>query len=191
MEDAQIIELYWQRNEQAVEETEYKYGSYCRTVAYNILANREDARECVNDTLLRAWNTIPPQKPVCFSLFLAKITRNLAFDRYRAMQTKRRRHSRAEDAMEELAQCISPHNTEQEFMQSELSSTISRFLRSLPERECSIFLRRYFFVETPAEIAKRCSLKKSNVLVILSRTRKKLKEYLEKEAFIDEKGRII
>lgn len=184
MEDRQIIELYWQRDEAAIGETDAKYGVYCFSVAQNILTNREDAEECVSDTWLRAWNTMPPQRPSYLRLFLAAITRNLSFDRYRARSAAKRGGGEVESALEELEECV-PGSADPaaEVEAQELAESVNRFLRGLPQRDCDIFLRRYFYVEPPAEIAERYQLKKSHVLVLLSRTRQKLKDHLTKEGY--------
>lgn len=185
MDDNQIIALYFSRAESAIRETEKKYGNYCLSLASHILRDREDAKECVNDTWLRAWNAIPPARPSQLRLFLAKITRNLSFDRLKERLAKKRGGGEVIAALEELQECVSGSSdveTELEFQ--ELTDSINRFLHTLPGRECSIFLRRYFYVEPVGDIAKRYAVKESNVLVILSRTRKKLCAYLEKEGYI-------
>lgn len=185
MNDSQIIALYWQRNEAAIAETNQKYGAYCYSIANNILSNKEDSDECVNDTWLRAWNVIPPQKPNAFRLFLAKITRNLSFDKFKAKHADKRGGGELALVLDELESCISDSSdTEAEFSLKELTESINSFLHTLSERECNIFLRRYFYAESVAEISIRYSLKDSNVQVILSRTRKKLREHLEKEGYI-------
>lgn len=185
MQDEQIIDLYWQRDERAIAESEVKYGSYCHGIAYHILANHEDAGECVNDTWFRAWNAMPPNRPGILRLFLAKITRNLSIDKWKAKSAKKRGGSQMEVALEELADCVADTaDVEGIVARKELEKVINVFLHSLPERECNIFLRRYFYVEDAAEIAGRYALKESNVLMILSRTRKKLRQYLEKEGYV-------
>lgn len=187
MEDNQIIELFWQRDESAITETGRKYGAYCRTIANNILQNNEDAEECVNDTWLKAWNSIPPKKPENLRMYLAKITRNLSFNRYNANNAKKRGNGEVALMLDELAECIADGNDiEQAYEEKELKEYIFKFLRTLPERERNLFVRRYFFVDTVKEIAARYALTENNVMVILSRTRKQLKSKLMKEGFIDE-----
>ena len=145
MEDSRIIDLYWAREERALRETERKYGSYCRTVAHNILRNREDSEECVNDTWLRAWNAMPPQRPSILSSFLGTITRNLALDRYKAGHRNKRGGGQLTVALEELGDCIAGRlDVEQMAAEAELTRAIDRFLRSLPENECCVFMRRYW-----------------------------------------------
>lgn len=185
LEDDQIIELFWQRSETAIQKTDEKYGSYCYAVANQILSNHQDSEECVNDTWLRAWNGIPPQRPGILRQFLAKITRNLAFDRYKARKTAKRGRGVIEEVLEELEGCIgSGFDVEEEILGKELEESIRCFVQTLSNRESDIFVRRYFYVESTDAIAKRFALKESNVLMILSRTRKKLRSYLEKEGYV-------
>ena len=187
MEDNQIIELFWQRDESAITETGRKYGAYCRTIANNILQNNEDAEECVNDTWLKAWNSIPPHRPENLRLFLAKITRNLSFNRYNENTAKKRGGKEITLVLDELAECIEDRSdVEQIIMAKELKECIKSFVTTLHERDRNVFVRRYFFVDTVKEIAGRYGLSESNVMVILSRTRKLLKEKLKKEGYVDE-----
>lgn len=184
MEDQQIIALYWSRDESAIVETDRKYGSYCRGIAYNILHNEEDTEECVNDTWLRVWNTVPPQRPTRLSAFLARITRNLAFDIYKSGSRLKRGGGEAELVLEELGECVDgAASAENQYFAKELSKALSIFIRSLPEREGNIFVRRYFFTESVPEIGKRYGITVNNVTVILSRCRKKLREFLRKEGY--------
>ncbi len=187
MEDNQIIELYWQRNEAAIAETNAKYGKYCYKIANDILKNDRDSEECVNDTYYRVWNTIPPQRPTVFKLFLAKITRNLSFNRYNAKNAEKRGGSEITLVLDELSECIkSTSNVEAEVEVKELGRIICVFARSLPEKECNIFVRRYFFSEPIRDIADRYGITENNISVILSRTRKKLKKTLIREGYSDE-----
>lgn len=181
MQDAQIIDLYFDRNEMAIEETDKKYGPYCHSIAVNILQNREDSQECVNDTWLKAWNAMPPQRPKFLRQFLGKITRHLSFDRYRADHAQKRGNGEMALALEELQNCVGGGDpaTEAEF--EELKVQINRFLLALSVRDRGIFLRRYFYVEEIPAIAQRYKLQESNVRLILSRTRQKLRNHLEKE----------
>ncbi len=187
MEDSQIITLYWERDPDAIAETNRKYGSYCFSIANHILQNDQDSEECVNDTWLRAWNAIPPQKPARLSLFLAKITRNLSFDRFQARTAEKRGGGELTLVLEELAQCLpGQSDVAREYEYKELVESIRRFAANLPRRDCNVFLRRYFYTETVAEIAKRYGMTENHVMVILSRTRKKLKIQLNKEALLYE-----
>ena len=184
MEDDQIIELFWQKNADAISETANKYGSYCFTIAENILHNTEDSEECVNDTWLRTWNAIPPQRPGVFRIFLAKITRNLAFNRFHARNAEKRGGGEIALVLDELGECLGGADTEAAYEAKELRQCIRHFVRSLPEREGNVMARRYFFAEPVADIAKRYGLSENNVMVILSRTRKKLKAHLLKEGYL-------
>lgn len=185
MEDRKIIELYVHRDEKAITETSHKYGPYCFSIANRILNNKEDSDECVNDTWLKAWNLIPPTIPKYLHLFLAKLTRNLSFDKYRMEHAKKRGGGELSLVMDELEEVIADSgNVEAEYERKELAGIINGYLHSLPDRECNIFLRRYFYMETVKEIAKRYALSESNVSMTLSRTRKKLKEFLEKKEYV-------
>ena len=184
MEDENIIRLYWDRDEQAIRETADKYGTYCDAVAWNILRNREDSRECVNDTWFRAWNAMPPQRPQKLRMFLAKITRNLAFDKYKA-NTAAKRGGETELVLFELAECVAAgESLEETVIAGELAAAVNRFVGALPARERNVFVRRYFFTESTAQIGEKYSLSAKNVTVILSRTRTKLRAFLEKEGFL-------
>ena len=185
MEDKQIIELYWQKNADAISETADKYGAYCLAIAENILHNAEDSEECVNDTWLRAWNAIPPQRPGALRMFLAKITRNLAFNRFHARNAEKRGGGETALVLDELGECLGGGaDTEAAYEAKELRQCIRHFVRSLPEREGNVLVRRYFFADPVADIAKRYGLSENNVMVILSRTRRKLKAHLLKEGYL-------
>ncbi len=185
MDDKGIIELYFSRNEKAIEESNLKYGNYCYGIAYNILCDKLDSEECVNDTWLKVWNTIPPQYPNYFKLFLAKITRNLSFDKLREKNSEKRGGGGGFVAFEEMEEFLSDTcDVSQEAERKEFVKMLNNFLYSLSARECNIFIRRYFYMASTADIAEMYKLKESNVLVILSRTRKKLRETLEKEGYI-------
>lgn len=187
MEDDRIIDLYWQRDSDAIGETDSKYGAYCFSIADNILLNHEDSEECVNDTWLNAWNAMPPQKPTNLRMFLAKITRNLSFNRYHARSAQKRGGGEIILVLDELAECLtSESNVENEYEAQELGHTIRLFTRSLPAKDGNIFVRRYFYTESVREIAVRYGLTENYVMVILCRTRRKLKDHLIKEGFFDE-----
>ena len=187
MEDSKIVELYWQKNADAIKETDSKYGAYCFAIADNILHNKEDSEECVNDTWLNAWNAMPPHKPTKLQMFLAKITRNLSFNRFNARSAEKRGGGEIVLVLDELAECLAGESdVESEYEARELGQCIRMFVRALPERDGNVFVRRYFFTEPVAKIAKRYGLTDNNVMVILSRTRKKLKTHLIKEGFFSE-----
>ncbi len=181
MDDRKIIELFFARDERALRESETAYGKYCKGIAKNILASDEDADEIFNDTLLRAWNTIPPEEPRSLKVYLGTIARNISFDRYRSMTAEKRGGCEVALCLEEAEEFLA--DTSDEYEKSELTALLNGFLHSLPERECDIFVRRYFYCDSTAEIARRFVLKEPNVLVILSRTRKKLKEALRKGGY--------
>lgn len=184
MEDTEIISLYFARNETAIAETSRKYGSYCRTIADNILRSSEDAEECVNDTWLRAWKSIPPQKPARLRLFLAKITRNLAFDRYQQRMTAKRGSGELCAVLDELAECVADTaDVESELQWRALRQCISAFAAELPQRERRIFIGRYFYAQSIAQIAQQTGLRENHVSVLLSRIRGKLRRHLEQEGF--------
>ena len=182
MEDSAIIELYFQRCEQALAETDRKYGGYCRAIAENILKNPSDTEECVNDTWLQAWNSIPPQRPVILQVYLGTITRNLSFNRYRANRTQKRGSGQIVLALEELEYCLTcTDSAEQSMEAAELGRLIDAFLRTLSERDRYIFLRRYWYVDSIRQIARRLHMSEGTVKSNLFRTRQKLKELLSRE----------
>lgn len=185
MEDEKIVALYFARDEQAVAQTDQKYGPYCFTLANRILCNDADAEETVSDTYLKAWQTIPPTRPRVLRLFLAKITRNLAFDRWRRETAQKRGSGEIPLVLEELEECIGKEpDVDARLEARELARTIAAFLDTCPAREQNVFLRRYFFVETTEEIAQRYRMTPAAVLKNLSRTRKKLKERLIQEGYV-------
>jgi len=183
MEDKQIVNLYWQRNESAIEETDKKYGRYCHYIAYHILADDEDAKEIVNDTYLKAWNTIPPNRPDPLKPYLGTISRQLSLNRYESQHTQKR-GGQVVLALEELSECIPDTDSGEDIGESvALSDALSRFLWTLPERTRNMFIRRYFYMSPVAEIARDFSLKESAVTMHLLRTRRKLAQFLKKEGF--------
>ncbi len=179
MEDEKIVKLYWDRNEIAIRETQVKYGGYCYSVAYNILRCYEDSAECVNDTWVRAWNAIPPERPTRLKCFLARITRNVAIDRYKYYNAQKR-SAEVEGIIEEYWECIpnGEASIEDEFL---LREAINDFLAGLDARTRVIFMRRYWYAMNVKDIAKSMHLSESHVSVILHRTRIKFKKYLIEE----------
>lgn len=178
MEDEKIIELFFERSEQAIKEVDTKYGRACHNISYNILHNRLDAEECVNDTYLGAWNAIPPARPNPLLTYLCKIVRNLSLKRY-YMKEAIKRNSTYDVAMEELeAYLSSPNTVEAEIEARELARIIEGFLDTLSVENRVIFLRRYWFSDTYSDIAQRVGLTEKNVSVRLTRTRSKMREYL-------------
>ena len=182
MEDTHIVQMYWDRNETAISESAMKYGTYCTSIAQNILRNPADAEECVNDTWLHAWNAMPPQRPTVLRTFLGRLSRNLSINRALHDKARKRGGGEVTAALEELRE-IGGGSAEEAVEQAELGRLIDRFLRTLPEKECSIFLRRYWFLDSVEEIARRYGLRGGSVKTRLHRTRKKLREYLKQEGY--------
>ena len=179
MTDNEILELFRQRNETAISECDIKYGAYCMTIAHNILGSREDCEECVNDTWVNAWNSIPPKSPPKLSAFLGRITRNLAIDRYRQARAVKRRAGQTALCLEELSECISD---KADFTDEvALKDITDRFLLTLKPESRELFMLRYWYMLPIAEIARRRSLSTGAVKMSLARTRKAFGEFLEKE----------
>ena len=182
MKDEEILRLYRERSETALTETERQYGALCGTIARNILRNRQDAEECVNDTWHRAWNSIPPEEPRSLAAYLGRITRNLALDRLDKATAQKRGSGQTFAPLDELAECVAaPGSVEDTFDAAETGRLISEFLRTLPEGTRNIFLRRYWYCDATADIAARYGLTESKVRVTLHRTRGKLAAYLQKK----------
>lgn len=185
MKDTQILDLYWARQEQAIRESERSYGRYCHSIAFRILHDREDSDECVNDTWLRAWNVIPPKRPNRLAIFLGTITRNLALDKWKHKNAVKRGSGEMELALDELVECIpASDSTEEAVETAELERAINRFLGTLPERDCNVFLRRYWYVEEYTDIAERYHMNLNTVKTSLFRTRGRLKAFLEQEGVV-------
>lgn len=184
MEDCAIVDLYWSRDPEAIRRTGEKYGGYCRSIARNILPDRRDAEECVNDTWLGAWNAMPENRPSLLAPFLGKITRNLALTRWQAARAEKRGGGELPLVLDELSECVSSADTLQTLEAVELEKEINRFLGTLPERECGVFLRRYWFTEPMADIARRYGMQENTVRTSLFRSREKLRRHLEKEGLL-------
>lgn len=184
MEDAAIVSLYWQRDESAIQETKTKYGAYLGKVAWQILANREDCEESVSDTYLRAWESMPPQRPSLLSAYLAKLTRQLSIDLFRRKNRQKRQGSQYALSLSELEDCISGGDTTgQEVELRLLGEAIGRYLRGLSPQARTVFLGRYWFMDPLREIAACHGMSESKVKSLLYRTRQGLRAYLEKEGF--------
>lgn len=182
MEDSRIVQLYWDRDQEAIPATSEKYGSYCGSIARNILGSREDAEECVNDTWLRAWNAIPPARPSPLRAFLGRITRNLSLDRFRAGRATKRGGGRMEVLLDELGQCLpAGGSVEGDFDARETAAVITRFLDGLPPVQRQMFLRRYWFGDGVDDIARRFAMREGTVKSGLHRLREKLRRVLEEE----------
>jgi RNA polymerase sigma-70 factor (ECF subfamily) len=185
MDDNKIIDLFWQRQEEGLAEASHKYTGYCHSIAYRILGNNEDAEECVADTWLRAWNAIPPARPNRLSTFLGKITRNLSLNRYEKLHADKRGGGVVEVAITELEECL-PSNTSVEDAVAEtfLSELIDSFLDTLPRRSRDVFVQRYWYLCSIADISTDLGISENNVKAILFRTRNKLKQQLKREDIV-------
>ena len=185
MDDNQILALYFNRMPEAIEATSRKYGTYCYSISYNILGNKQDAEECVNDTYLSVWERIPPVRPTCFSVFLGKITRNISISRWRSGQTIKRGKGQISIAIDELDYCLSSgFSLEEHYINSELKSLLNEFLGGLKDTERRVFLCRYWYLDSVSDIADQFGFSQSKTKSMLLRTRNKLKRYLlEKGGF--------
>ena len=184
MTDEEIVTLFWERDERALQASEAAWGGYCRSLAERFVSP-EDAQECWSDALLRAWEAIPPERPAHLRAFLARLTRNLAIDRYRAGSAAKRGGGEGEALLSELAETLSGRETAESAVAArELGEAVNRFVGGLPRREGDVFIRRCFFADAPSEIAVRYGMSAGSVKVMLSRTRKKLRAYLESEGYL-------
>lgn len=184
MDDKNIIQLYWDRNDQAISETAQKYGHYCRAIAKNILNSQEDAEECVNDTYLNAWNSMPTHWPEQLAAFLGKITRNLSFNKYKYNRAKKRGGGEIVLVLDELADCVSDADTIERFIdRQEIIRVVNSFIKELPAKRRNIFVRRYWYADPVSKIAKNYGMSQGSVSKTLERTRKQLKEYLTERGF--------
>lgn len=182
MEDCEILDIFFQRNEDAIAAVESRYGAYCTALAGNILSNPEDVRECVNDTWLRAWNSIPPNRPDKLRLYLGRITRNLALDRWRA---KGSRGAEAELSLDELKHCIpSRSDPYKETAARELGIAIDAFLRHCSKTDRRLFVKRYYHLHSIEQVAKSEGITANSAAVRLYRVRKKLQDWLVKEGYL-------
>lgn len=185
MEDKQIVELYFARSEDAIAQTDKKYGPYCYHIAYNILTNKEDAEESVSDTYMTAWKAIPPRRPNVLSAFLGKITRHISIDRWRARSAYKRGGGEIPLALEELENCVAGlQDVEMEYQRKELVRAYIRFLDVLPITERRVFLLRYWYLESIDDIANKFGFSQSKIKSMLHRTRIKLRQQLEKEELL-------
>lgn len=185
MESNKIIQLFFDRDEAAIAAVSEKYGAYCSKIALNILTSREDSEECVNDAFLKAWELIPPNRPERLSAFIGKLTRNLAINRLKYRSAEKRGSLMTDVILDELAEVIPDHSSvELEQERKELMTEINRFLKRLPLQKRNIFICRYWYCDSVKEIAVSNGLSENNISVILNRTRKKLKQHLEKKGMI-------
>ena len=184
MQDREIIELYWDRDERAIAATDEAYGAYCSAVSRRITDSVEDAQECVNDAYLRLWDTIPPQRPANLRTFLGRIVRNLSVDKARRTRAQKRGGGEMALAIEELSECVPDmRDLEQTVENVALSQTLNAFLSALPERDGVLFTLRYFYLYPVRECAVRCGMREETARVALHRMRKKLRQTLEQEDF--------
>ena len=182
MEDKSIVDLYFSRNQDAITQTDKKYGRYCYSIAYNILTNKEDAEESVSDTYMTAWRAIPPRRPSVLSTFLGKITRHIAIDRWRERSASKRGGGEVPLVLEELNDCIAGmQNVEMDYERKEIVKAYVKFLDTLPITERRVFLYRYWYVESIEAIADKFGFSQSKVKTMLHRTRAKLRKQLAEE----------
>ena len=185
MEDKQIVSLYWARDPQAVDRSQEKYGPYCLSIARNILRQEQDAEESVNDTWLGAWNAMPPHRPAVLRLFLGKLTRRLSLQRLRRQGRLTRGGGEAALALEELSQCVDGSgDVQRELEATELAARINDFVLALPQAERRVFLCRYWYLDSVAEIAIRFGFSTSKVKSMLYRIRQQLRQTLEQEGLL-------
>ena len=178
MEDYKIVDLYWERKERAIAETEKKYGKMLHSLSYSLLSSHEDAEECVNDTYLGAWNAMPSARPMYLGPFLSKIARRLSIDRWR--RNHREKRGGILEMVEELTECIPDGSTPaEEFERGRLRGEINEFLRALTEEKRAIFVRRYFYAQSVTQIAQEIGVGEAKVKVVLHRLREQLKIRLE------------
>ena len=184
MEDAEIVALYWARDEDAIAQTKSKYGAYLSKVAYNILSDLEDSQECVSDTLLAAWRSMPDNRPRNLRTYLGKITRQVSIDLYRRRNRMKRYASEYAVSLEELGDSFSDGKTPEDELDARLlAEAVNRFLRALPEDARNTFIGRYYFFDSVKNVARYCGMSESKCKSMLYRTRQSLKAYLQKEGF--------
>ena len=184
MNDKNIVDLYFNRDEEAITQTDKKYGRYCYSIAYNILTNKEDAEESVSDTYMTAWRAIPPRRPSVLSTFLGKITRHISIDRWRERSAYKRGGGEVTLALDELEDCVAGlQNVEMEYERKELIRAYVKFLDTLPITERRVFLCRYWYVDSVEAIAEKFGFSQSKVKTMLYRTRAKLRKQLAEEGY--------
>ena len=184
MEDSEIVELYWRRDESAVSETEEKYGALCRSVAQNILKSAQDAEECVNDALHQAWTAIPPQRPDRLGAWLGKVTRNLALNAWKRDRTRKRQGGMTA-LLDELAECVpGPVTVERELERKELAAAIDSWLRGRSKEDRTLFLRRYWYGQRVEQVAAQAGCSPNRLAQKMYRLRRSLKQTLEKEGYL-------
>jgi RNA polymerase sigma-70 factor (ECF subfamily) len=184
VDDKSIVDLYFGRDQEAITQTDKKYGHYCYRIAYNILTNKEDAEESVSDTYVAAWRAIPPRRPSVLSTFLGKITRHIAIDRWRERNASKRGGGEVPLALEELQDCVAGmQNVEMDYERKEIIKAYVKFLDALPVTERRVFLCRYWYVDSVEAIADKFGFSQSKVKTMLHRTRAKLRKQLAEEGY--------
>ena len=184
MQDTEIVELYWNRDESAITETQNKYERYLTKIAYNVLADFEDSKESVNDTYFAAWNSIPPHRPNVLSVYLGKLTRRISIDNFRKRNREKRKASQYALSLEELGECVPVSDGPEQALDSQLlADAINKFLRSISEDARNAFIGRYYFLDPLKTVAGYCGMSEAKAKSLLFRTRCGLKEYLKKEGF--------
>lgn len=184
MRDQDIVQLFWDRNEDAVSETKKQYEQYCMYIANNVLQNKQDAEECFNDALLSVWKSIPPHKPENLKTYIGKIVHEIAIDRWRTNNRQKRIKTEFALSLDEIEEVIPDNSFDEQIDERELTAEISRYLKSLDEVKRNVFIRRYWYYDSIDDICKRYGFGKSKVLVMLKRTRDGLYLYLKKEGYI-------
>lgn len=184
MNDSEIVQLFFDGNEQGISEAAKKYGGYCKAIALNIVKNAEEADDIVNDTYMKAWESIPPQRPAALGAFLGRIAKHCALNRVKSEQAQKRGNNEIPLIFDELSELISDgSNVENAAETKEIIRVVNEYLRELPNVSRDVFILRYWYCYTNSEIANRLNLREGNVRAILSRTRKKLKKYLNEEGY--------
>lgn len=184
MKDEEIVELFWERSEKAIEETFAKYGKYCSYISNNILSNHEDVEECVNEALNAAWNSIPPQKPMNLKTYMGKLTRRVSVSRFRNIHAETRCPCEFSVSLEEIEEIAVDEDIDSAVGKEILSKAISDFLRTIPQTNRNIMIRRYWYNDSIKSICERYGFREGKVKVTLQRSREKLAEYLKKEGLI-------
>lgn len=184
MEDQEIVQLFWERSESAVQEASRKFGSYCRSIANGILKNHEDSEDCVNEALMRVWEAIPPKKPSSLCAFIGRITKNIALDRIRHSESKKRGGGELALVYEELSEIVPDGaSVEDELERKEMMSAVSSFLRKSSDTNRRAFVLRYWYCRSVKDIAAELGIKEEHTYVILSRMRERLRDHLKKEGY--------
>lgn len=184
LEDSQIVSLYWDRNETAIDYTDKKYGKYLAKIAYNILADREDSQESVNDTYLAAWDSMPPHKPQVLSTYLGKLTRRISIDLFRRKNSQKRGGGEYILSLQELESCIGNDTTQQAVDMQLLTKTIEKYLQEISPEARNVFLGRYYYLDPVKKVAAYCRISESKAKILLYRTRQGLWEHLQREGFV-------